>query len=324
MMLRCLPGRRFAMGGIRNPSPPAGNNHQGRPVHHPVILTCAVTGGDDTGVKYPAVPVTPHQIANAAIDACKAGAAIAHIHVRHPETGKPSMDVALYREVVDRVRDSGSPVIINLTTGPGARFVPSDEEANKAQPGSNLRPPAERVAHILELKPEICSLDMGSLNFGKGALINVPEHVQTIAAAIRSAGVKPELEVFDSGHIALSLDMIRRGLIDPAPLFQMVLGVPWGAPATAEVLAAMKSLLPQGSPWAAFGVGRAQFPFVAQAFLLGGHVRVGLEDNLYLSKGVLAPDNASLVRKAAEVVDLLGSRLATPSEARELLGLPVR
>jgi uncharacterized protein (DUF849 family) len=291
---------------------------------HPAILTCAITGGDDTAGRFAAVPVTPEQIASAAVEACKAGAAIAHIHVRNPETGKPSMDVALYREVVDRIRDSGSPVIINLTTGPGARFVPSNTEANRAEPSSNLRPPTERVQHIAELKPEICSLDMGSLNFGKGALINVPGHVETIAAAIRSAGVKPELEVFDTGHIALAVDMIRRGLLEPQPLFQMVMGVPWGAPATPEVIAAMKSLLPSGSPWAAFGVGRSQFPMVAQALLLGGHIRVGLEDNLYLSKGVLAPDNASLVRKAAAIVDSLGGRLATPDEARAALGLGKR
>jgi uncharacterized protein (DUF849 family) len=293
-------------------------------LQQPVILTCAVTGGDDTAGRFASVPVTPEQIAREAIEACKAGAAIAHIHVRNPETGKPSMELGLYREVVDRIRDSGSPVIVNLTTGPGARFVPSDVEANKAQPSSNLRPPAERVQHILELKPEICSLDMGSLNFGKGALINVPAHVETIAAAIRSAGVKPELEVFDTGHIALSLDMIRRGLLDADPLFQMVTGVPWGAPAAPEVLAAMKSMLPAGAAWAAFGVGRSQFPMVAQALLLGGHVRVGLEDNLYLSKGELAPNNAALVHKAAQIVDMLGSRLATPAEARELLGLAAR
>ncbi|TPQ26628.1 3-keto-5-aminohexanoate cleavage protein [Cupriavidus pinatubonensis] len=290
-------------------------------MQQPVILTCAVTGGDDTAGRFESVPVTPAQIAAAAIDACKAGAAIAHIHVRNPDTGKPSMDIALYREVVDRIRDSGSPVIINLTTGPGARFVPSNVEANRAETGSNLRPPVERVQHILELKPEICSLDMGSLNFGKGALLNVPAHIETIAAAIRGAGVKPELEVFDMGHIALSLDMIRRGLLEPAPLFQMVLGAPWGAPASTEVMAAMKSLLPVESPWAAFGVGRQEFPMVAQALILGGHVRVGLEDNLYLSKGVLAPDNAVLVRKAASIVELLGSRLATPDEARSMLGI---
>ena len=287
----------------------------------PVILTCAVTGGDDTAGRFQAVPVTPEQIAHAAIESCKAGAAIAHIHVRNPETGKPSMELALYREVVDRIRDSGSDVIINLTTGPGARFVPSDTETNQAQPGSNLRPPLERVQHIVALKPDICSLDMGTLTFGKGALINVPSHVETIAAAIRSAGVKPELEVFDTGHIALALDMIRRGLLDDKPLFQMVMGVPWGAPATTEVLAAMKSMLPQGAEWAAFGVGRSQFPMVAQALVLGGHIRVGLEDNLYIAKGELAPDNASLVRKAANIVDLIGSRLATPAEARTMLGI---
>jgi uncharacterized protein (DUF849 family) len=287
----------------------------------PVILTCAVTGGDDTAGRFQAVPVTPEQIAHAAIESCKAGAAIAHIHVRNPETGKPSMELALYREVVDRIRNSGSDVIINLTTGPGARFVPSDTETNQAQPGSNLRPPVERVQHIVALKPDICSLDMGTLNFGKGALINVPGHVETIAAAIRSAGVKPELEVFDTGHIALALDMIRRGLLDDKPLFQMVMGVPWGAPATTEVLAAMKSMLPQGAEWAAFGVGRSQFPMVAQALVLGGHIRVGLEDNLYIAKGELAPDNASLVRKAANIVDLIGSRLATPAEARAMLGI---
>ena len=184
-------------------------------MQQPVILTCAVTGGDDTAGRFPAVPVTPAQIATAAIEACEAGAAIAHIHVRNPETGKPSMEAAHYREVVDRIRDSGSPVIVNLTTGPGARFVPSDVEANRAEPGSNLRPPIERVHHIVELKPEICSLDLGTLNFGKGALVNVPSHVETIAAAIRGARVKPELEVFDTGHIALALDMIRRGLLEP-------------------------------------------------------------------------------------------------------------
>ena len=290
-------------------------------MQQPVILTCAVTGGDDTAGRFPAVPVTPEQIAKSAVEACKAGAAIAHIHVRNPQTGKPSMEAALYREVIDRIRDAGSPVIINLTTGPGARFIPSSVAANQAETGSNLRPPTERVQHIIELKPEICSLDMGSLNFGKGALINVPGHVETIAAAIRAAGVKPELEVFDSGHIALSLDMIKRGLLEAQPLFQMVMGVPWGAPATTEILAAMKSLLPVGAPWAAFGVGRSQFPMVAQALLLGGHIRVGLEDNLYLSKGELAPDNASLVRKAATIVDALGSRLATPDEARTALGI---
>lgn len=286
-----------------------------------VIITCAVTGGDDTAGRFPSVPVTPVQIAQAAIDACRAGAAIAHIHVRNPVTGKPSMELALYREVVERIRDSGSPVLINLTTGPGARFVPSDTQANAAAEGSNLRPPGERVQHITQLRPDICSLDMGSLNFGRGALINVPHHVEVIAAAIRAAGVKPELEIFDTGHLALALDMLARGLIDRDPLFQIVLGVPWGAPATTETLAAMKSMLPPGAQWAAFGISRWEFPMVAQSLLLGGHVRVGLEDNLYLARGVPAPDNASLVTKARNIIELLGAEVATPAQARALLEL---
>ena len=286
-----------------------------------VILTCAVTGGDDTVPKFASVPFKPNQIADEAIDACAAGAAIAHIHVRDPETGKPSMGLDLYREVVERIRESGSPVIINLTTGPGARFIPSSSEANTAAPGSNLRTPEERVRHILALKPEICSLDMGSLNFGKGALINVPSHTEAIAAEIRRAGVLPELEIFDTGHLALSLDMIKRGIIDRNAIFQLVMGVPWGAPAVTEALSAMKSLLPQGSTWAAFGIGRSEFPMVAQAYLLGGHVRVGLEDNLYIEKGVVAPNNASLVKKARTILEMLGATLATPDEARQILGI---
>ena len=289
-----------------------------------VILTCAVTGGDDTAPRYASVPFTPKRIAEEAISACQAGAAIAHIHVRDPETGKPSMRLDAYREVVERIRDSGSPVIINLTTGPGARFIPSATEPNTAAPGSNLRTPQERVQHILELKPEICSLDMGSLNFGKGALINVSAHIEIIAESIRRAGVMPELEIFDLGHMALALDMVKRGVVDRNAIYQIVLGAPWGAPATTESLAAMKSLLPQDAKWAAFGVGRSEFPMVAQSFLLGGHVRVGLEDNLYLEKGVLAPDNASLVTKARSLIETLGASLATPAEARSLLGLGER
>lgn len=293
-------------------------------MNHKTILTCAVTGGDDTAPRFASVPFTPKQIADEAVDACKAGAAIAHIHVRDPETGKPSMKLEFYREVVDRIRDSGSQVIINLTTGPGARFIPSSTEMNTAVPGSNLRTPQERVQHILELKPEICSLDMGSLNFGKGALINVPAHIEEIAQGIREAGVLPELEIFDLGHMALSLDMIKRGIVDPNAIFQVVLGAPWGAPSTTESMAAMKALMPANAKWAAFGVGRSEFPMVAQSYLLGGHVRVGLEDNLYLEKGVLAPNNASLVTKARLLIETLGGNLATPNEARAMLGLSER
>jgi len=290
----------------------------------PVILTCAITGGDDTAGRFPAVPVTPQQIAESAIDACKAGAAIAHIHVRNPETGKPSIELALYQEVVERIRDSGSPVIVNLTTGAGARFIPSDETANTVGEGSNLRTPAERARHIAALRPEVCSLDMGSLNFGKGALINIQKHVEAIAAVIREAGVKPELEVFDTGHIALAKHLIGQGLIEDKPLWQLVMGVPWGAPAEPDMLMAMRNLLPAGANWAAFGIGPKEYPMLAQSALLGGHVRVGLEDNLYIEKGVQATSNAQLVEKGVNVLKALGFEVATPAQARDLLGLKAR
>jgi len=290
--------------------------------NRPTIITCAVTGGDDTASRFSAVPVTPEQIARQSIDAAHAGAAIVHIHVRNPETGKPSMEFDLYRETVERIQSSGVDVIINLTTGPGARFIPSDSEVNTAASGSNLRPPEERVRHITLLKPELCTLDMGSLNFGKGALINVPQHVEVIARAIREAGVKPELEVFDTGHVALANRMIEQGHIPPNPLFQIVLGVPWGAPANPETMMHMRNLLPHGALWAAFGISRFEFPMVAQAALLGGHVRVGLEDNLYISKGQEASSNAVLVERAVKVLEAIDCRPATPSEARAILGLP--
>ncbi|WP_233146343.1 3-keto-5-aminohexanoate cleavage protein [Pigmentiphaga sp. NML080357] len=289
-----------------------------------VILTCAITGGDDTAGRFPAVPVTPRQIAESAVQACRAGAAIAHIHVRDPATGKPSLDPALYREVVERVRDSGSPVILNLTTGAGARFLPDDAAANTAAAGSNLHPPAQRCAHIAELRPEICTLDMGSLNFGKGALINVPSHIEAIAATIRAAGSKAELEIFDTGHIALARHLIDRGVIEPDPLWQLVLGVPWGAPANPETMLHMRNQLPAGARWAAFGIGRAEFPMLAQAALLGGHVRVGLEDNLYLSHGVPAQSNAQLVDRAVEILRALDIEPAPPDAARRMIGLPQR
>jgi uncharacterized protein (DUF849 family) len=285
------------------------------------IITCAITGGDDTAGRFAAVPVTPEQIANSAIEACRAGAAIAHIHVRDPATGKPSLDLALYREVVHRIRDSGCEVIINLTTGAGARFLPGMEDANTIAAGSNLRTPVERSRHIAELKPDVCSLDMGSLNFGKGALINVPQQIEAIAAVIKEAGVKPELEVFDAGHIALAKDMIKRGLIDPNPLWQVVLGVPWGAPANSATMMYMQGQLPEGALWAAFGIGRHEYPMVAQSALLGGHVRVGLEDNLYLAKGREARSNAELVERAVAVLNALELVTATPAEARKVIGI---
>jgi len=277
-----------------------------------VMISCAVTGSADTPGRNPAVPVTPPQIAQSAIDAAKAGAAIVHVHVRDPQTTRPSMELALYREVVERIRDSGTDVLINLTTGPGARFVPGKEDPEKPGPGTTLRLPAERVRHVLELKPDICSLDMGSLNMGPH---------EAMAVAIREAGVLPELEVFETGHLLLAKRMIESGHIKPPGMFQICLGIAWGQPASPEAMSYMRSLLPANSPWFAFGISLHQFPMAAQAVLLGGHPRVGLEDNLYLGKGKLAPSNAALVEKAGKIIDLLGDNLATPSDARQMLGL---
>jgi uncharacterized protein (DUF849 family) len=265
--------------------------------------------------------VTPPQIAQSAIDAAKAGAAIVHVHVRDPQTTRPSMELALYREVVERIRDSGTDVLINLTTGPGARFVPGKEDPEKPGPGTTLRLPAERVRHVLELKPDICSLDMGSLNMGPHVFINTPSHLEAMAVAIRDAGVLPELEVFETGHLLLAKRMIESGHIKPPGMFQICLGIAWGQPASPEAMSYMRSLLPANSPWFAFGISLHQFPMAAQAVLLGGHPRVGLEDNLYLGKGKLAPSNAALVEKAGKIIDLLGDNLATPSDARQMLGL---
>ncbi len=290
----------------------------------PTIITCALTGAGDTTAKNPAVPVTPAEIAESGIAAVRAGAAIVHIHVRDLETRLSSMNVAYYREVVERIRDSGVDVVINLTTGPGARFVPGDPDPKIAGPGSTITTPERRVEHILALRPEICSLDMGSMNFGPHVFANIPAHLEQMAASVREAGVKPELEVFEAGHIQLAAKMVAAGAFDEPQLFQIVLGVPWGAPATPEAMIFMRNQLPPGANWAGFGIGRAQFPFVALAAMLGGHCRVGLEDNLYLERGVLAPSNAALVEKAVRVLELTGAPVATPQQAREILGLKGR
>ncbi len=289
-----------------------------------VMISCAVTGSADTPSRNPAVPVTPRQIAQSAIDAAKAGAAIVHIHVRDPQTTRPSMEVALYREVVDRIRGSGSDVLLNLTTGPGARFVPGEKDPEKPGAGTTLRLPAERVQHVLELKPEICSLDMGSLNMGPHVFVNTPSHLEAMAIAIRGAGVLPELEVFETGHLRLAKRMIEDGHINPPGMFQLCLGIAWGQPATPEAMSYMRTLLPEQSPWFAFGISLHQFPMAAQAVLLGGHPRVGMEDNIYLEKGKLAPSNAALVEKAAKIVEILGDNVATPAEARQMLGIQHR
>ncbi|MFI4959892.1 MAG: 3-keto-5-aminohexanoate cleavage protein [Hyphomicrobiales bacterium] len=289
-----------------------------------VMIACAVTGSADTPGRNPAVPVTPSQIAASAIDAAKAGAAIVHIHVRDPQTTRPSMDPALYREVVERIRASGTDVLINLTTGPGARFIPGVDDPLKPAPGSTLSLPAERVRHVVELAPEICSLDMGSMNMGGQVFINTPAHLEAMAVAIRDAGVTPELEVFEAGHLMLARRLIETGHVKPPGLFQICLGISWGQPATSEAVAYMRGLLPPDCVWFAFGISLYQFPMAAQTVLLGGHVRVGLEDNLYLEKGKLTPSNAALVEKAAKIIEILGDHVATPADARQMLGLRAR
>lgn len=281
-----------------------------------VIVSCAVTGGADSADANPAVPRSPEQIANEVLAARAAGAAIAHIHVRDPVSGKPSRELRYYREVVARIRDVGSDVLINLTTGPGARFSPGTND-----PLGGFVDPAERVAHVLDLKPHICSLDVATMNFGPWAMVNVPAQLADMANMISAAGVKPELEVFDLGHVRLATKLIADGLIGSPPLLQLCLGIPWGAPATAEGMIAMKSLVPAGALWSAFGISRQQFPMVAQSVILGGHVRVGLEDNLYLARGALAPGNAVLVARAVAIVEALGASAATPAEAAAILGI---
>jgi uncharacterized protein (DUF849 family) len=286
------------------------------------MISCAVTGSADTPGRNPAVPVTPAQIAQSAIDAANAGAAIVHIHVRDPKTTRPSMELSHYQEVVERIRGSGTNVLINLTTGPGARFVPGEDDPQKPGPGTTIKTPAERVRHVVALKPEICSLDMGSMNMGPHVFVNTPSHLEAMALAIRDAGVLPELEVFETGHLLLAKRLLETGHVKPPGMFQICLGISWAQPATPEAISYMRSLLPPKSPWFAFGISLHQFPMVAQAVLLGGHPRVGLEDNIYLEKGKLAPSNAALVEKAAKIIEILGDIVATPADARAMLGLP--
>lgn len=286
----------------------------------PVIISCAVTGSGETTRISSFVPVTPKQIADEALAAHAAGAAIVHIHVRDPESGAPSRQLAHYREVVERIRDSGSKVVINLTTGVGARFSPDEADPNR-NVGPGMASPEDRMSHVLDLKPDICSLDVATMNFGKHAFINIPDHIEKIAVAVRAAGVKPELEVFDLGHLALARHLHSKGLFAEPPFFQFCLGIPWGAPATAESMMVMKSLLPAAANWSAFGVGSQQFPMAALAVVLGGQVRVGLEDNLYMARGVLAEGNAPLVERAVRIIRELGAEVASPVEARQILGL---
>ncbi len=285
-----------------------------------VILTCAVTGGHNNQAKHPNYPITPEQIANDCIEAGKAGAAIAHIHVRHPESGMRSGDASLFRDVFNRIKDCGSDILINLTSSEGGRFIPGDVDAHIGGPGTTLLQPLDRLPHIEELKPDICTLDVGTFNFGDAIFVNTPAHLRIMAKRMQELGVKPEMEVFEPGHIMFAKKLIDEGLIDSPAMFQLCLGIPHASPATPEILAVMKSLLPEGSNWSAFGISRFEFDIVAQAATQGGNCRVGLEDNLYINKGEFAT-NVQLVERAVRVIRETGREPATVSEAAERLGV---
>jgi uncharacterized protein (DUF849 family) len=289
-----------------------------------IFITCAVTGNLTTPDQTPHLPITPEQIAEACLGAAEAGAAIVHIHVREPGGGKPSMELGHYREVVERIRAKNTQLILNITTGPGGRFVPSPDEPRVAAAGTTLMVPEKRVEHIAALRPEICTIDLNTMNSGKEVVINTPGNVRRMAKVMRDAGVKPEIELFDSGDIALMHDLLKDGTLEGPPLCSFVMGVRYGFRASPETVLYARNLLPADAEFTAIGIGKAAFTAVAQSYLAGGHVRVGLEDTVYLSRGQLASSNAALVEKARRIVEDLGGQIATPREAREIIGLPAR
>ncbi|GAA1618121.1 MULTISPECIES: 3-keto-5-aminohexanoate cleavage protein [Brevibacterium] len=290
-----------------------------------VILTCAVTGAGDTAGKSEHVPVTPEEIAADAIAAARAGASVVHIHVRDLETTLGSREVAYYREVVRLIRASDVDPVINLTAGMGGDLVIDPQDPTTQMPGTDLVNALERLPHVEELLPEICTLDCGSLNFGEGSNIYVstPDMLREGSKKIQTLGVRPELEIFDTGNLWFANVLVEEGLIDPPPLYQLCMGIPYGAPVDAGLLQAMVHLLPKGAEFTSFAIGRNQLPWVAQSVLAGGHARVGLEDNLYISKGVKAT-NAGLTDRAVSIIEDLGAEVATPDEAREILDLRVQ
>ncbi len=289
-----------------------------------IFITCAVTGNLTTPDQTPHLPITPEQIADACLGAAEAGAAIVHIHVREPGSGKPSMELGHYREVVERIRAKNTQLILNITTGPGGRFVPSPDEPRVAAAGTTLMVPEKRVEHIAALRPEICTIDLNTMNSGKEVVINTPGNVRRMAKVMRDAGVKPEIELFDSGDIALMHDLLKDGTLEGPALCSFVMGVRYGFQASPETVLYARNLLPADAEFTAIGIGKAAFTAVAQSYLAGGHVRVGLEDTVYLSRGQLAASNAALVEKARRIVEDLGGQIATPREAREIIGLPAR
>jgi uncharacterized protein (DUF849 family) len=289
-----------------------------------IFITCAVTGNLTTPDQTPHLPITPEEIANACLGAAEAGAAIVHIHVRDPASGKPSMELGYYRDVVERIRARNTQLILNITTGPGGRFVPSADDPRVAAPGTTLMVPEKRVEHIAVLRPEICTIDLNTMNSGKEVVINTPDNARRMAKVMKDAGVRPEVELFDSGDIALMNDMLNDGSLDSPVLCSLVMGVRYGFQPSPETVIYARNLLPRDAQFTAVGIGKSSFTTVAQSYLAGGHVRVGLEDAVYLSRGQLAPSNAAMVEKARRMVEDLGAQITTPREAREIIGLPVR
>jgi uncharacterized protein (DUF849 family) len=298
-------------------------------MNHEVMITCAVTGDDTKVTKSPHCAVTPEQIAASAVAAAQAGAAIVHIHVREPDTGDFSMETRHYREVVQRIRASGTDVVVNLTCGMGGYICVGDHGLEDTPaPGTDFVSQEERMRHIIELcregryRPEIATLDCGSLNFGDGnrAYVSTPNYLRRGAEILRELGVKAELEVFDTGNLWFVSQLVKEGLIPDPALIQLCMGIRYGAPAEVGHLLAMVNSLPAGSIWTSFAISRMQMPWVAQSILLGGNVRVGLEDNLYLSKGVYA-SNAQLVEKARTIIEAMGASVLSPAQVRERLKL---
>jgi uncharacterized protein (DUF849 family) len=292
-----------------------------------VFITCAVTGAGDTVSKSSHVPVTPKQIAEAAIEAAKAGAAIVHCHVRDPETGAPARGLDLYREVTDRIRSADVDVVLNLTAGMGGDLVFGDVESPFPvnEKGTDMAGATERVAHVAECLPEICTLDCGTMNFSLGdyVMTNTPSMLREMARQMTALGVRPEIEAFDTGHLWFAKQLVEEGLIEDPVLIQLCMGIPWGAPDDLNTFMAMVNNVPSNWTFSAFSIGRNAMAYPAAAILAGGNVRVGLEDNLYVGKGQLAT-NAQLVEKAVSVVEEMGAKIIGPEEVRKKLKLTKR
>jgi len=296
-------------------------------MNYEVFITAAVTGSGDTVGKSDKVPVTPKEIADAAIESAKAGAAIAHCHVRDPETGAPARKVEYYREVVERIREADTDVVINLTAGMGGDLTlgPVEQPLPPLAEGTDMAGATERMEHVTALLPEICTLDCGTLNFGHGdyVMTNTPSMLRAMAQQMTDLGVRPEIEAFDTGHLWFAKQLVEEGIIEDPVMVQLCMGIPWGAPNDMNTYMAMVNNVPDSWVWSAFSIGRMQMPYVAAAALAGGNIRVGLEDNLYLDRGVFAT-NAQLVERAADIATNMGAKIIGPDAVRERLKLVKR